>query len=165
MSFSYLTIIFPRLLFRLIFPLFAGKNFLIYFAIGFAGLIYLTSRSGNPEVLFYLPVLLWLLAYTWFVNRKGVIFNRIRINIAGILSWIFVFSVSITAIMFSQNRKVEWERRKLIADKLAVQTDPSSERMMSIAIRYLDNDFLSENFHRFADEEKSKRIPGQHYYG
>ena len=149
---------FSQLLFRLIFPLFAGKSFLIYFAIGFAGLAYLTVRSGNPEVLFFLPVLLWLLAYTWLVNKKGVILNRIRINIAGILSWIFVFSVSITAIMFSQNRKVEWERRKLIADKLAVQTDPSSERLMSIAIRYLDNDFLSENFHRFTDEEKSKKI-------
>ncbi len=149
---------FSQLLFRLIFPLFAGKDFLIYFAIGLAGLLYLTSRSGNPEVLFYLPVLLWLLAYTWLVNRKGVIFNRIRVNIAGILSWIFVFSVSITAIMFSQNRNVEWERRKLIANKLAEQTDPSSERLMSIAITYLDNDFLSENFHRFADEYKSKTI-------
>ncbi|MEI2737957.1 MAG: ATP-binding protein [Chitinophagaceae bacterium] len=146
---------FSQLLFRFIFPLFAGRNYLIYFAIGFAGLVYLTTRSGNPEVLFYLPVLLWLLAYTWLVNRRGVIFNRIRINIAGILSWIFVFSVSITAIMFSQNRKVEWERRKLIAEKLAVQTDPSSERLMSIAIKYLDNDFLGENFSRFADEEKS----------
>ncbi len=147
---------FSQLLFRLVFPLFAGKNFLIYYAIGFAGLVYLTTRTGHPDVLFYLPVLLWLLAYTWLVNRKGVIFNRIRINIAGILSWIFVFSVSITAIMFSQNRKVEWERRKLIADKLAVQTDPSSERLMSIAIRYLDVDFLSDNFYRFFEEEKNK---------
>ncbi|MGB3155347.1 MAG: HAMP domain-containing sensor histidine kinase [Chitinophagaceae bacterium] len=144
---------FSQLLFRLIFPLFAGRNFLIFFAISFAGLIYLTTRSGNPEVLFYLPVLVWLLVYTWLVNRNGVLFNRFQINIAGILSWIFIFSVSITAIMFSQNRKAEWEKRKLIADKLAVQTDPSSERLMSIAIRYLDNDFLSENFHRFESEE------------
>jgi len=149
---------FSQLLFRLIFPLFTGKSFLIYFAIAFAGLAYLTVRSGNSDVLFYLPALLWLLAYTWLVNRKGIIFNRIRINIAGILSWIFVFSVSITAIMFSQNRKVEWERRKLIADKLAVQTDPASERLMSIAIRYLDNGFLSENFYRFTDEEKNNKL-------
>ncbi len=149
---------FSQLLFRLIFPLFAGKNYLIFFAIGFAGLVYLTTRSGNPEVLFYLPVLLWLLAYTWLVNRKGVIFNRIRINIAGILSWIFVFSVSITAIMFSQNRKVEWERRKLIAEKLAMQTDPAGERLMSIAIRYLDNEFLSDNFYRFAEEERNHKL-------
>jgi len=149
---------FSQLLFRLIFPLFAGRNFLIYFAIGFAGLIYLTTRSGDPQVLFYLPVLLWLLAYTWLVNRRGVIFNRIRVNIAGILSWIFVFSVSITVIMFSQNRKVEWGKRKLIADKLARQTDPAGEMLMSIAIRYLDNDFLSDNFYRFADEDKNTKL-------
>lgn len=147
---------FSQLLFRLIFPLFEGRDFLIYFSIAFAGLVYLTLRSGNEEVLFYLPVLLWLLAYTWLVNRKGVIFNRIRINIAGILSWIFVFSLSITAIMFSQNRKAEWEKRKQIADKLALQTDPSGEYIMSIATKYLDNDFLKENFNRFKVEEGNK---------
>ncbi len=154
LSYYYLS----QLLFRLIFPLFYGRSFLVYFAIGFAGLIYLTIRSGNQDVIFYLPVLLWLLAYTWLVNRKGVIFNRIRINIAGILSWIFVFSVSITAIMLSQNRKVEWENRKQIAEKLAMQTDPSSERLMSIAIRYLDNDFLSDNFNRFVKEDEGKKV-------
>lgn len=147
---------FSQLLFRLIFPVFEGRDFMIYFAIGFVGLIYLTLRTGNQEVLFYLPVLLWLLAYTWLVNRKGVIFNRIRINIAGVLSWIFVFSLSITAIMFSQNRKAEWEKRKQIADKLALQTDPSSEYMMSIAIKYLDDDFLRENFYRFHNAEGYK---------
>jgi len=149
---------FSQLLFRLIFPLFAGRNFLIYFAIGFAGLVYLTARSGHPQVIFYLPVLLWLMAYTWLVNRKGVIFNRIQINIAGILSWITIFSISITVIMFSQNRKAEWEKRKLIAEKLSDQTDPSSERLMSIAIRYLDNDFLADNFYRFTMEEEGRKL-------
>ncbi|MEO7922960.1 MAG: ATP-binding protein, partial [Chitinophagaceae bacterium] len=149
---------FSQVLFRLIFPLFAGRNFLIYFAIGFAGLVYLTTRTGHPEVLFYLPVLVWLLGYTWLVTRKEVIFDRIHINIAGILSWIFIFSVSITAIMFSQNRKAEWEKRKLIAEKLAVQTDRSSERLMSIAIKYLDNDFLSDNFQRFINKEEAMKF-------
>lgn len=149
---------FSQLLFRLIFPLFDGRNYLIFFAIGFAGLVYLSTSSGNMEVLFYLPVLLWLLGYTWLVNRKGVIFNRIRINIAGILSWIFVFSISITLIMFSQNREAEWRKRKLIAEKLSDQTDPSSERLMSIAIKYLDNDFLTDNFHRFAEEEGGRKL-------
>ena len=154
LSYYYLS----QLLFRFIFPLFKGRSFLIYFAIGFAGLIYLTIRSGNSEVLFYLPVLLWLLVYTWFVNRRSLVINHVRINIAGTLSWIFVFSVSIAAIMLSENGKVEWEKRKRLADKLAIQTDPSSERLMSIAIKYLDNDFLSENFHRFKDEERSVQL-------
>jgi two-component system, NtrC family, nitrogen regulation sensor histidine kinase NtrY len=149
---------FSRLLFRLIFPLLGGRRFLVYFFIGFAGLLYLTIRSGNPEVLFYLPVLIWLLIYTWLINSKGVFLNRIRINIASILTWIFIFSASIAAIMLSQNSKVEWEKRKSIAEKLAVQTDPSSEMLMSIAVKYLDNDFLSENFHRFHKEEQGRAL-------
>ncbi len=147
---------FSQLLFRFIFPLFRDKPVLVYFAIGFAGLFYLTIRSGHPEVLFYIPVLLWLLIYTWLMNRRDVIFNRIHINVAGILFWIFVFSVSIAAIMLAENGKVEWEKRKRMADKLAMQTDPSSERLMSIAIQYLDNDFLSNNFFRFGDLRQNK---------
>lgn len=149
---------FTQLLFRLVFPLFEGRTFLIYFAIGFAGLIFLTAKSGDPAVLFYIPVLLWLMMYTWLVNRQGLLFNRIRVNIAGILFWIFVFSFSIAAIMLAENRKAEWERRKNFANKQAVQTDPNSERLLSIGLQYLDNDFLRENFTRFLDPVKSKII-------
>ncbi len=149
---------FTQLLFRIIFPLFRNNIWLVYFAIAFSGLIYLSIKSGNPTVLFYIPVLAWLLIYTWLVNRDGVILNRFRINIAGILFWIFMFSVSIAAIMLAENRKAEWERRKFYAEKLAEQTDPSSERLMNIALKYLDNDFLQENFYRFADSAGSRRV-------
>ena len=149
---------FSQLLFRLIFPLFRGREYIIYFAIGFAGLLYLTTRTGHPEVLFYIPVLFWLLLYTWLINRQGIIFNRLRINIANIISWIFVFSVSISIIMLNENRKAEWEKRKRIAEKLAMQTDPSSESIMSIAIQYLDNDFFLDNFHRFYDAENGRQL-------
>lgn len=149
---------FTQLLFRLIFPLFARQKIIIWFAIGFTGLLHLTARSGHPGVLFYLPVLVWLLVYTWLISRQGVIFSRIRINIAAILSWIFVFSVSIAVIMLNENRKAEWERRKRMAEKIALQTDPSSERLMNIAITYLDNDFLLDNFHRFYNTKEGKRI-------
>ncbi len=149
---------FTQLLFRIILPLFSNNIWLVYFAIGFSGLVYLSVKSGDPTVLFYLPVLLWLLVYTWLVNRKGRILNRVRINIDGILFWIFFFSVSIAAIMLAENKKAEWERRKFYAEKLSVQTDPSSERLMNIALKYLDNDFLEENFYRFTDSIKSRQI-------
>lgn len=149
---------FTQLLFRLLFPLFEGRAYIIYLAISCAGLIYLTARSGDPTVLFYLPVLLWLLAYTWLVNRQGLIFSKIRINIAGILFWIFVFSISIAAIMLAENKKAELSRRKSLAYKQISQADPASELLLNIALRYLDTDFLQDNFYRFKDVEKSKEI-------
>lgn len=150
LSYYYLS----QLLFRLIFPLFLRREYLVYFAIGIVGLLYLSSLSGPLDVLFFLPVLIWLLCYTWLINqKKGLRLKNIRINTVGILSWLFIFSVSIAAIMLAQNKKVEWEKRKSIAEKLAIQTDPSSEMLMSIAIKYLDNDFLSDNFYRFKDKK------------
>ena len=146
---------FTQLLFRIIFPVLARNSWLVYFAIAFSGLVFLTIRSGDPTVLFYLPVLAWLLLYTWLIDREGDILTRIRINIAGILFWIFIFSVSIAAIMLVENKKAEWQKRKFYAEKLSMQTDPSSERLMSIALNYLDQDFLQDNWDRFADSASS----------
>lgn len=149
---------FTQLLFRIIFPLFKNNTWPIYFAIGFAGLVYLTVRSGDPTVLFYIPVLAWLLLYTWLINRRGLILYNIRINIAGILFWIFVFSVSISAIMLAENKSAEWTKRRSYAEKLATQTDPTNERELSIAIQYLDNDFLLSNFRRLQNPVANKFI-------
>lgn len=149
---------FTQILFRIIFPLFKENTWPIYFAIGFAGLVYLTVRSGDPTVLFYIPVLAWLLLYTWLVNRRGWIIYNIRINIAGILFWIFVFSVSISLIMLTENKEKEWDRREYYATKLAEHRDPASETLMSIAIKYLDNDFLTDNFYRFKDSVTGKYV-------
>jgi signal transduction histidine kinase len=154
LSYFYLT----QLLFRLIFPLFEGRAILIYFSISVVGLIYLTTQSGNPAVLFYIPVLMWLLLYTFLVHRQRVVATRLRVNIAGILLWIFIFSMSLAAIMLAENKKVEWERRKIFIDKMVVQSDPSSERLLSISLQYLDNDFLAENFERFRDEKQNKYL-------
>lgn len=149
---------FTQLLFRIMFPLFRSNVKPVYFAIAFSGLVYLTIKSGDPTVLFYIPVLAWLLLYTWLVNREGLILNRIRINIAGILFWIFIFSVSIAAIMVAENRKAELAKRKFYAEKLAEQTDPSSERLLSTALKYLDNDFLVNNYNRFEDSTTNRLI-------
>jgi two-component system, NtrC family, nitrogen regulation sensor histidine kinase NtrY len=148
---------FSQILFKFIYPLFRERKILTYFAIGLAGLIFLTWRSGDG-VLFYIPVLVWLLAYTWLIERQGLLFSRIRINIASILSWIFVFSISISLVMLSEISKAEWEKRKRMADKLAFQTDQGSELLMSIAINYIDNDFLNDNFSRFFDEIQNRQL-------
>ena len=60
--------------------------------------------------------------------------------------------------MLAENRKAEWEKRKFYAEKLADQTDASSERLMNIAMKYLDNEFLQENFYRFSDSASNHYI-------
>jgi two-component system nitrogen regulation sensor histidine kinase NtrY len=147
---------FTRLLFLILRPLFGENPVLIYFAIGFTGLFILTWGYGNPMVLFYIPVLVWLLGFTFLMLTQDYLFSRFRINVASSLFWIFIFSVSISAIMLSEIKKVEWGKRKIIAEKLVESTDPSGERLLSIAMAYLDRRFLAGNFNRFYNKQESK---------
>ena len=109
---------FTRLLFRFIFPAFDKHQIYVYFFIALVGLIFLSFRSGNAIVLFYLPVLLWLIIYTLLVSQESFIINRFKITIAGVLFWIFVFSISLAAIILQGNRENELRVRKGIAEKV-----------------------------------------------
>ncbi len=149
---------FTQILFRILFQAFSSQVLVTYFAIAVTGLIYLTLKFGKASVLFYLPVLGWLLIYAFIVQKQREFLTRFKINIAGILFWIFIFTFSVSLIILSENKKVEWERRKIYAERLATQTDPSSERILNIALLYFDDEFLTGNFYRFINEEKGKKI-------
>jgi signal transduction histidine kinase len=137
-----------RLLLGTIEPLFGGKRYLIYISIAFLGLLLLTfNRGENLEL--NICVLVWLLIYVWFLKRRVFSGLYFRFNISEVLFWLFVFSVSISVIIIYENRHIKLQVRMKRAEKLSRQADPSSERLISIAFTYIDNDFLFPNFQRF----------------
>lgn len=147
---------FTRLVFRFVFPAFRNRYLYIYFFLVLVGLAFLTFRTGNAIVLFHLPVLLWLFIYTLLVSQEKFLINRFRVTVAGVLFWIFVFSVSLSVIILQGNRENELRIRKSIAEKYDQLTDPANDNILNIATAYLDNRFLSKNFHRFANEEENR---------
>ncbi len=149
---------FTRILFRFIFPAFQNKQVFLYLALASIGLIYLTARSGNSIVQFHVPVLLWLLIYTLLLSQERFIINRFKVTIAGVLFWIFIFSVSLAVIILQQNKEKELSIRRGIAEKYDELSDPSGERTLSIALTYLDNDFLNTNFRRFQNRLQNRYI-------
>ena len=149
---------FTQLMFRFILPVFEKRKPLIYFGIALTGLVYLTFRLTDPSLQFYIPVLLWLIGYTWLVSQQGFVINRFHINIAGIVFWILIFCVSISAIIITENKVKEWNSRKTMAENLASLEDESNERLLSIALSDLDNRFLASNFYRFSDEEGGRTL-------
>ncbi|MEI6946497.1 HAMP domain-containing sensor histidine kinase [Paraflavisolibacter sp. H34] len=154
LTFYYIT----RLLFQLIFLAFRDRTVYIYFLLAFLGLLFLTFRSGHSSVAFHLPVLLWLVLYTWLVSQEQFIINHFKINMAGVLFWIFIFSISLSAVILHENKKKEWIYRKSIAEKHDELTDPSQERTLSITLKYLDEEFLLRNFPRFLDEGQNRNL-------
>lgn len=149
---------FTRLLFRFIFSAFRDNYIYIYFCLAFIGLFFLTLRSGNSIVLFHLPVLLWLVLYTLIVSQEKFIINRFKITVAGALFWIFIFSVSLAAVILQGNRENEMRIRKAIAEKYDRITDPTNNYQLSIAIAGLDNRFLATNFQRFNDRGQNQYL-------
>ncbi len=142
---------FSRLLFRFMLLAFPHLLFL-YGAVAAVGLTYLTFQSGSQIVLFYLPVLGWLVFYTLLLSRESLIINRIQVTVAGILFWIFVFSISLAVLIMQGNREREWGQRKDIAEKVESLSDPTKELSLWVALATLNNDFLQSNFNRFYRE-------------
>ncbi len=140
-----------QVLFQLIGYLIRSLSIVLYISIAFLGLLFLTFIRNTETVELDIFVLVWLLAYVWLMLRRVFSDLRFRLNVSEVLFWLFIFSTSISAVILFENRKIEEEQRRGMAQRLAEQADPSSEKMLSIVFSYIDNDFLSLNFNRFRD--------------
>jgi hypothetical protein len=144
---------FMRIMNPLLSVAFNNNFYPVYLIVAVAGLTFLTFQVNDPLLPFYIYVLGWLVIYIWLsrLNKFGI--SNQRQSMAGALFWIFIFSVSITAIIIDANREKEWQSRINIANKIDERTDPTSAKELNVAFVWLDNDFLSSNFYRFKDAD------------
>lgn len=149
---------FMRIMNPLLAVAFNNNFYPVYVVSAVAGLTFLTFQVNNPLLPFYIYVLGWLIIYIWIsrLNKFGI--SEQRQSMAVALFWIFIFSVSITAIIIDANREKEWQNRIHIANKIDERTDPTSARELNVAFVWLDNDFLSSNFYRFKDQDKAAEL-------
>lgn len=156
LSLSYF--LFSQIILNTIKRLSEGSTYFIILVTLFVGLVILTFTRNAAVLELNLYVLLWLVVYILMMQQK--IFSGIntRFNVSEVLYWLFVFSFSITGVIIFENKKIEFEQRKLFAEKLSLRADPSSERLLSIALTYFDNDFLQRNFERFKNQTDNRDL-------
>src|ERR1700759_4291504 len=109
------------------------------------GLGLLTFIHNTDTVELDIFVLLWLLGYVWLMQRRIFFDLRFRLNVSEVLFWLFIFSISISAVILFETRKMEEAGRREVADRLGKQSDPTNETRWSIYFSYIDNDFLATN--------------------
>ncbi len=131
---------------------------LYFIAVVLIGLIYILLFVKQSDIGFYLCVLAWLLGYLTIVKWRVNDFKISFIRTPFFIFWVMLFAMSISVLVMYQNRVVEYEQRKRIAEKLAIQTDPSGENLLYIAATNFDNDFLQTNFYRFKKNEYSNKF-------
>ncbi|HEX6846054.1 MAG TPA: HAMP domain-containing sensor histidine kinase [Chitinophagaceae bacterium] len=125
----------------------------VYVVTATAGLTFLTFEINNSLLVFYMIALGWLIFYIWLSQFRKFGINNSRQTMAGALFWIFLFSVSISAVIVDANREKELQERIAMASSLDERTDPYNVKELGISVAFLDNDFLAPNFYRFKDEE------------
>ncbi len=130
--------------------------FILLIITAVVGLLILTFTKNSSLVELNLYVLAWLALFISMMQQKIFSGLNFRLNVSEGLFWLFVFSFSIAAVIIFENRKIEFEQRIRFAEKLSNQADPSSERLLSIALAYLDNDFLAPTFERFKNKEENQ---------
>ena len=144
---------FMRIMIPLLSIAFKNNFFPVYLVVAVAGLTFLTFEVDNPLLVFYIVVLGWLIFYIWLsrLNKFGI--NNQQQTMAAALFWIFLFSVSITAVIIDANREKEWQSRIAFANRIDHRSDPYNERELGVSFVYIDNDFLAPNFYRFRNED------------
>ncbi|MCD2423020.1 HAMP domain-containing histidine kinase [Niabella pedocola] len=151
LGFYYLS----RTLYKYIFAVFRAHIWQVYLWTAVLGLLSVSVFVSSRDVTFCLPVLLWLLVYTFIFTKEERINRFIKFSVSGTVLWIFIFSISLCLLMLNEITKAEMNLRVLYCQKLATQTDPASERLISIANKYLDSNYFRNNFYRLYDEEQN----------
>lgn len=122
------------------------------------GLIFLSFKIGVSSTIPNIVVLIWLLLFFIVLNlRKGDIHIPL-LQSSFFIFWVMFFATSVSAVVIYENKSVEIEQRKRIAERLALQADPSGESLLNIAATNFSDKFLADNFHRFKSEYSNKYI-------
>ena len=122
------------------------------------GFLYLLLFTAGAATRMYLLVLLWLVLYVFLLNIRKNDINKPLLKSSFFIFWVMIFAMSIASVVIYQNRLVEFEQRKRIAEKLALQTDPSGENLLNIAATNFDDQFLAQNFRRLSESEYANKF-------
>jgi signal transduction histidine kinase len=126
------------------------------FIISVEGLLYASIQIGGSSTITNIAVLAWLLCFlTIFYYRKQDIIRSLY-HTTFFIFWVMFFASSVAAMVIYQNKVVELEQRKRIAEKLASQADPSGENLLNIAMTNFDDHFLTQNFDRLDSDFTNK---------
>lgn len=130
--------------------------------------IYLTITLGSELVQFNLGLLLWLIPVIIIIRWDKHVLSFLPSG-GNNLFWLFFFSASLTLLLLFENGKKEWADRQRMAEKLSLQTDPSAENLLSIALKNFRTDFLQDNFYRFNSQGNNLYLKdsllGEHFSG
>ncbi|HMO62861.1 MAG TPA: HAMP domain-containing sensor histidine kinase [Ferruginibacter sp.] len=153
-SYFFLT----QIIIYLLKPMLPKSIMVLLLVVTVAGLCYLTLSMSQPQVLFELYLLIWLLLYLLLLSNRHLFILASEVISTSLIFWLFFFSISITSIIIAENNRKELESRKHYAEALSSKADPSSERLMNTVLTDFRNEVLAPLFPRLQNEVSNKIV-------
>lgn len=122
------------------------------------GFVYFILFVNAIDTVLYMVILAWILLYILILNIRKKDIHVPLTQSTFFIFWVLYFAMSIATIVMYENTIVEKAQRKKIAEKLAIQTDPSGENLLNIAATNIDDVFLANNFSRLQIESTNKYL-------
>ncbi len=133
-----------------------GRNFLsLLLCITLTGLLYLSTQIGSLSGGVDILILVWLLFFIFLLNNNYLNLLVSHIISSRLVFWLFLFSLSITALIMMENREKELRNREHYAEILAAKANPSNETLLNTMLTDFRADYLSDNFGRFLSEHSN----------
>jgi two-component system nitrogen regulation sensor histidine kinase NtrY len=139
-------------------PLLPKNIWVMLLYVTIIGLAVLTFRTSNPNIIFELYLLIWLLVYLLLLNNNQLFLLASQIVSSRLIFWLFFFSLSIAAIIIIENDKKEVEQRKYFAETLAEKADPASEHLMNTVLTDFRNEALAPLFASFKNPGTNRHV-------
>ena len=130
----------------------------LYLILASSGLVTLTLYPHSQHLAFNICVLVWLLLFVFLLNFRALLLQAYHLISSRVIFWLFFFSISITAVIFFENRAKELDERKNFAINLANKADPSGPVMMNIVLKDFRNDYLADIFYKFRSVSTNNRL-------
>ena len=129
-----------------------------YLSVTLMGLLFLSATLHSNLTVSNLFVLGWLLLYLFIMEKRPADLFKPLMRSSFFLLWLIFFAASISALIIYQNRLLESQVRKRKAEDIAMQSDPSGQNILSIAVMNFNNVFLTNNYGRLQNPVSNKFI-------
>ena len=145
-----------QILYRYYVILTGGRKDMQFLIMTVLGLVLLSLRMFGHLVSYELLLLVWLLLFMVLLGNARRWHMAEGLGAGNIIFWLFFFSASIALLIIRENNAKELQERRLFAERLSRQADPSSEALLDIALNNFSSSFLYNNFSRLEDPNSSK---------
>ncbi|MBU3744824.1 MAG: hypothetical protein FGM61_09835, partial [Sediminibacterium sp.] len=128
------------------------------FVIVLVAAIFIIVRIPSHLYFVYACISGWMVFYVFLVYLRRKDFEQGLLQSGFFIFWVMFFALSISALVMTRYRQVEWMQREKLAEKLVQQSDPFGENLLNIAATNFEDAFLQTNFYRFAQSENTNKL-------